>query len=164
MIDKAPLARGVLFTSSVLFDTITTMQKGLIVHTVIENEEGSVLILQRSKASDVLPEYWDIPGGTLEDGEDPAQGAVRETEEETRLNIKDPRLFFQWSNIDTGKDKQFITLVFHAKVNSVNVVLNPEEHDAYAWISPQDLGQYKVVEYLPSCLETYNELKTKPIN
>lgn len=47
------------------------MQKSLIVHTAIENEEGSILILQRSKENDVLPEYWDIPGGTLEDGENP---------------------------------------------------------------------------------------------
>lgn len=39
------------------------MQKGLIVHTVISNDKGEVLILQRSKQNDVLPEYWDIPGG-----------------------------------------------------------------------------------------------------
>lgn len=131
-------------------------------HTVIENEEGSILILQRSAANDVLPGYWDLPGGTLEDGEDPTQGAVRETEEETGLNIESPRLFFHWSNIDTEKDKQFVTLVFSVKVGSVGVVLNPEEHDAYAWITPQELGQYKVVEYLSSCLETYSELKTNP--
>ncbi len=140
------------------FDTIPVMQKGLIVHTVIENEEGLILILQRSKTNDVLPEYWDIPGGTLEDGEDPEQGAVRETKEETGLSITDPRLFFQWSNVDTGKNKQFITLVFRAKVNSVKVVLNPEEHDAHAWIKPQEISQYKVVEYLPTCLEAYNVL------
>lgn len=89
---------------------------------------------------------------------------MRETAEETGLNIESPRLFFQWSNVDTGKDKQFITLVFHAKVNGAKVVLNPEEHDAYAWINPQELSQYKVFEYLPSCLETYGELKTVPVD
>lgn len=36
------------------------------------------MILQRSKKNDVLPEYWDVPGGTLEDGEDPEVGAIRE--------------------------------------------------------------------------------------
>ncbi|MEI8327911.1 MAG: NUDIX domain-containing protein [Candidatus Taylorbacteria bacterium] len=45
------------------------MQKGLIVHTLVVNGKGEVLILQRAKQEDVLPEYWDIPGGTLEDGD-----------------------------------------------------------------------------------------------
>lgn len=69
------------------------MHKGLIVHTVIANDRGEVLILQRSQHDDVLPGYWDIPGGTLEDGEDPAQGAIREIQEETGLDISEVHLF-----------------------------------------------------------------------
>mgnify|MGYP001578741647 FL=1 len=53
------------------------MNKGLIVHTVIFNDKNEVLITRRASVNDVLPEYWDIPGGTLEDGEDPQIGAVR---------------------------------------------------------------------------------------
>jgi 8-oxo-dGTP pyrophosphatase MutT (NUDIX family) len=52
------------------------MQKGLIVHTLIRNDEGEVLIIQRSKNDRTLPEFWDIPGGTLENGEDSAAGAI----------------------------------------------------------------------------------------
>ncbi len=140
------------------------MQKGLIVHTIISNDQGEVLILQRSKKNDVLPEYWDVPGGTLEDGEDPAVGAIREIKEEAGLDISNVKLFFQKSNIDTSKNKQFVTLIFHAKTSNTNAVINPEEHDALAWIKPADVGTYKVVNYLPDCLRAYKELSTNPIN
>lgn len=127
------------------------------------NEERS-LSYRDLKKNDVLPECWDIPGGTLEDGEDPAVGAVRETKEESGLEISNIKLFFQKSNIDTSKNKQFITLVFRTKIIDTNVTLNSEEHDAYMWIQPSEIDRYKTVEYLPSCLLAYKELITKPIN
>ena len=134
------------------------MQKGLIVHTIISNDQGEILILQRSKKNDVLPEYWDVPGGTLGDGENPEVGAIREVKEESGIDITNLKLFFQKSNIDTSKNMQFVTLVFHAKTSKVEVILNPEEHGASVWIKPADIGIYKVVDYLPDCLRAYKEL------
>ena len=128
------------------------MDKGLIIHTVIYNESHKVLLIKRSKINDVLPEYWDIPGGTLEDGEDPALGAIRETKEEAGLDIRNLKLFFEYSNIDTVKDKQFVTLVFMAKYFGGEITLNPEEHEEYAWIDPVKIGSYKTVVYLSQCL------------
>jgi len=136
------------------------MQKGLIVHTIISNDNGEVLIMQRSKKNDVLPEYWDVPGGTLEDGEDPADGAIREIKEESGLDISGVRLFFQKSNVDVSKNKQFVTLIFYTKTSDTDVTINPEEHDAFVWIKPSDIGAYKVVNYLPDCLHAYIELNT----
>lgn len=140
------------------------MQKGLIVHALISNDRGEVLIIQRSKKNDYLPEYWDIPGGTLEDGEDPAIGAIRETKEEAGLDISGVQLFFQKSNVDIIKNKQFVTLVFYTKCSNTDVTLNPGEHDAFVWIKPSEISNYKTVDYLVDCLESYTELKTKPIN
>jgi len=105
------------------------MDKGLITHTVIYNDDHKVLIIKRSKTNDVLPEYWDIPGGTLEDGEDPAMGAIREAKEETNLDVQNPSLYFEKSNVDTGKNKQFVTLVFLAKYSGWEIVLRPDDHD-----------------------------------
>ena len=132
------------------------MEKGIIVHSVIFNTKHEVLIIKRSKINDVLPEYWDIPGGTLEDGEDPKEGAIRETKEEANLIIKNPRLFFEHSKVDAIKNKQFITLVFAANYSGEEVVLNPEEHEEYAWINPRDIGNYRIVEYLEDCLKEFN--------
>jgi 8-oxo-dGTP pyrophosphatase MutT (NUDIX family) len=130
------------------------MEKGLIVHTAIIDGSGRVLIVKRSKNNDVLPGYWDIPGGTLEDGEDPAAGAARETKEETGLDISNPLLFFQQSKIDKAKDKQFVTLVFSAKYAGGEIRLNPEEHDEYAWINTKEINRYDAVDYLPDCFRS----------
>jgi mutator protein MutT len=134
------------------------MQKGLIIHTLIINDTGEILILQRSKTDDVLPEYWDIPGGTLEDGEDPESGAIRETKEEAGIEITNPKLFFHRSNVDIEKNKQFVALIFWAKVSNPQIILNPEDHQNYAWIKPSDIGKYKTVEYLSDCIDTYLKL------
>ncbi len=131
------------------------MDKGLIVHTLIYNDDQKVLIVKRSKANDVLSEFWDIPGGTLEDGEDPATGATREAREETGLDIADLRLFFEHSNVDSTKNKQFVTLVFAARYPGGEVTLNPEEHEEYAWIDSAEIGKYKTVRYLEGCLNLF---------
>jgi hypothetical protein len=63
--------------------------------------------------------------------------------------------------VDTGKDKQFVTLVFWAHHADKKVVLSPREHQDHVWIKPADVKKYKVVHYLEDCLTTFNELKMK---
>jgi 8-oxo-dGTP diphosphatase len=53
-------------------------------------EEGRVLLVRRSV--EPFKEYWDIPGGFLEEGEHPEQGAVREIKEETGLIVEPTKI------------------------------------------------------------------------
>ncbi len=138
-----------------LSNIIKNMEKGIIVHSVIYNVQRKVLIIKRAKANDVLPGYWDIPGGTLEDGEDPVVGAIRETREETGLDISGLRLFFEHSTVDAVKGKQFVTLVFAAIYPGGEVTLDSEEHEEYAWIAPREIGKYKTVDYLEDALKAF---------
>src|SRR3989344_2633462 len=46
---------------------------------VIQNEEGKVLLLHRNEPG---KSQWELPGGKIEEGEEPWQAAVRETLEE----------------------------------------------------------------------------------
>ena len=122
---------------------------------MISDDKERILILHRSPIDDVFPGYWDIPGGTLENGEDPAVGAIREVREETGLSVSDMRLFFHTSHVDFEKDTQFITLIFASHSADSRVICNSKEHDAYEWISPLDIGRYKAVDYLGDCLLAY---------
>lgn len=116
------------------------------------NDQGRVLVIRRQAHDQVLAGYWDVPGGTLEDGEDPAVGVAREVQEETGLDIYEPRLFNFTSNVDTGKNKQFVRLIFRAKNTGGTVQLNPEEHDDFQWIDPVNPPALNYVDYLPACL------------
>ena len=58
----------------------------LIAHTLIKVGD-KYLVTKRSKEEFPYPEYWDIPGGMVEYGELPRDGAIRETFEEVGLKI-----------------------------------------------------------------------------
>jgi len=135
------------------------MDKGIIVHSAIINN-GKLLILKRI-ADTYLGNYWDLPGGTLEDGEDPATGATRETFEETGIKISELRLFHYYSNVDKKKNKQFVTLIFKAKAESdlSEILLNSREHSDFKWVDLKDVSKYQTVNYLPSCVELLEKEK-----
>ncbi len=125
------------------------MDKTLIVHVLIVNTDGKVLLIKRAETEDVLPGVWDIPGGTLEDGEDPKEGALRETKEETDLDVRNLSLFHFTSNVDQEKNKQFVRLIFTGECESSDVRLNPEDHDEYRWVFPNAVpDDMRLVEYL----------------
>ncbi len=131
------------------------MNISLIAHAFIYDQQGRALILRRSKENDVLPLIWDIPGGSCESGEDPQAAAIRETLEETSLNIKDLQLFSFTSNIDTEKNTQFLRLIFLAKHPGGYVRLNPAEHETFTWVDPANPDQSPLVDYLPKLLQDF---------
>lgn len=53
---------------------------------VIIKNNDEVLLCKRSP-KETLPNIWSIPGGGMEDGESPGQTAIRETYEETNIEI-----------------------------------------------------------------------------
>ncbi len=135
------------------------MDKGLITHAVIINNNREVLIIRRSPDEDVLPGIWDIPGGTLHNGEDPEDGAIRETLEETGLKIHGLSLFHYTSNVDEEKGKQFIRLLFLAKYDDGEVQLDPKDHDEYRWIPVDQPTDYpEMVDYLSDTLKVARSL------
>ncbi|MDA3840784.1 MAG: NUDIX hydrolase [Patescibacteria group bacterium] len=134
------------------------MDKGLITHLVILNEKKEMLILRRSLEEDVLPGYWDVPGGTLKDGEDPREGALRETREEAGINIDDLSLFYHTSNVDVGKNKQFVRMIFIGSYSNNDVILNPEEHIDYEWVDINNIDKEKeLVDYLYDIINILKE-------
>ena len=54
---------------------------------VILNDQDEVLILLRTKEARWAPLRWGYPGGKVEPGETPQAAAVRETKEETELEV-----------------------------------------------------------------------------
>ncbi len=132
------------------------MHKGIIVHVAFINN-NKLLILKRAKGV-FLEGRWDLPGGTLEDGEIPENGVVREALEESGLKLKNPKLFYCYSNIDRKKKKQFFTLIFLAKTDKKNIKVNPKEHSEYAWVNLNQLRSYKTAAYLKLCVK---ELKLR---
>lgn len=113
--------------------TITT------VGTLIEHE-GKVLVLLRSEKEETYPGTWGLAAGRLEEGEDPLKTAVREIAEETGYEAAGTDLE------DLGESEWELpayTVRFHAyrlRLRApIEVRLDPEEHEAYDWKTPEEI-------------------------
>lgn len=62
-------------------------------HAGIVLKEGSILLMHRIYKG---IEYWVIPGGHIQQGEDPKLVALREIEEETTIKAANPVLVFEF--------------------------------------------------------------------
>ena len=59
----------------------------LAARVLLIDEAGRILLFHGIDPADPTDEYWVTPGGGLEPGESPVQGAVRELFEETGLRV-----------------------------------------------------------------------------
>ncbi|CAI7619993.1 unnamed protein product [Penicillium glandicola] len=88
---------------------------------------------------------WGLPGGHLEFGESFETCAVRETLEETGLNIQDVRYLTTTNSIMKAENKHYIT-IFMGSVCEGSVdpqVLEPEKCDGWEWVSWDELRAYR---------------------
>lgn len=107
-------------------------------HGLIRNREGKILVTRRSKINDWQPLTWDVPGGTVEFGEEPQAALHREILEETNLTVKVEKPIYVFAYLSSPERHQF-QIVYDCEYISGNVRLNPEEHDEFKWIDKSDL-------------------------
>jgi ADP-ribose pyrophosphatase YjhB (NUDIX family) len=84
--------------------------------TAVVEHEGGVVLLRRALPPDAG--IWHLPIGHLEFGEFPADGAVREAEEETGLKLADP-VFLDFEHSPSYGDVKMWYLVFCYRLRSI---------------------------------------------
>ena len=99
---------------------------------------GHILLVRR--AIEPYRGYWDIPGGFLEEGEQPQAGAVRELWEETGLEVRLGDLFGFYTDRYVYQGEQGVTL----NIYFLAEVIGGEERagdDAaeLGWFGPDEL-------------------------
>lgn len=119
--------------------------------TIVARADGKLLVLRRSQKCE-RPGGWDFPGGGSDFGENPEQTAVRETREETSLEITDIKLLTLHSYMQ--EDDHIVLLGFCSKWRAGEVALS-WEHDQYEWISIDDALAREWPEFHRKLLEKF---------
>ena len=99
----------------------------------ILDDNSSMLLLMRSGKSRWMPKKWGLPGGKIETGETAEEAVIRETKEETSLDIQNLTYLKDLSNKAVD--------LFYASSYDGNVQID-FEHDDYEWVSRADVEQY----------------------
>tara|TARA_Y100000034_G_scaffold133105_1_gene197727 strand:+ start:1176 stop:1544 length:369 start_codon:yes stop_codon:yes gene_type:complete len=112
--------------------------------TIIFDEKDKVLLLKRMHPQKDFSDYWGFPGGTVNPNETNEQAAVRETKEETNLDI--------WNLKFLRSERDFIQA--YTTRNFKGDIQLSFEHVGYVWESIENLSNYKLI---PGSVELIKE-------
>jgi ADP-ribose pyrophosphatase YjhB (NUDIX family) len=105
------------------------------------DENGRILLIQRADNG-----HWAMPGGALEVGETPAQGALREAYEETGIRCELTGMAGVWDSRLCGTVSrhhlyQFVFLARPLNKNTPESPIHPQETLGMAWFTAADLPE-----------------------
>lgn len=119
---------------------------------IINDNSIEYLLLKRNTFSHFYPGMWQIITGKIENGETAFNAAIRELNEETKLEIKTlyhiPYIgsFYDWRN-----DKIENIPCFAAEINSKEVILS-NEHSQFEFVKYDELKKYlELPSHLIAC-------------
>ena len=119
--------------------------KAFIVHN------GKVLLIRESNKYEdgtQAGKFGEV-GGRLKPGERFDESLLRETKEETGLDVTIGKPFYvgDWWPKVHGEQWQIVGIFFECHATSPEVILSAD-HDAYEWINPKEYQKYEIMEDL----------------
>jgi 8-oxo-dGTP diphosphatase len=108
------------------------------VKALFQRENGEVMIAKSAR-----DEYWELPGGKVEFGEQPEETLRREAEEE--LEIKDfeilrPLNLFSFEAKDSDGHWSFVVAVYLCRLYNEDLKLS-DEHEETRWVKPENIRE-----------------------
>lgn len=120
---------------------------------VLTNDQKEILIVKPN-----YRDYWNLPGGVVEENESPLDGALREVSEETDLNLDKLEvslLGVQYIPAHGPVFKEFLAFLFDggtlSKEQCSRIKIQEDELDDYKFIKESELKDYLNIQ-------TYNRI------
>jgi len=111
---------------------------------------SKVLLLKRGPTDDWMPGRWCLPGGGIDPGEGPFEGALRELYEEAglRLNLHDIL------PVDVIQMDTTTVYVFEAQAPGSSVRLLDGEHSEFRWVAPDAIHSFRTIPLVKPLLRS----------
>ncbi|MEM5834636.1 MAG: NUDIX domain-containing protein [Candidatus Aenigmatarchaeota archaeon] len=109
-------------------------------------KEDSFLVIKRATKDEFAKEAsWTLPGGRVENYEDPNQAVLREIKEETGIEVEIVKPIGIWS----GRKNNVWRIIIHylCKYRKGRVKLS-KEHSEFSWIKFKELKKAELEEWV----------------
>lgn len=127
----------------------TALRRGKIVVLVssfIQDKEGKVLFLKRSKNNQSNIGRWQLPEGKMEFGEKPTQTLSRELREETGCKLAEAKLFTVQTTQTIVKGTRYHVVRVIFKTGIRGKIKLSKDHCAYEWLAIEEaLAKLKLI-------------------
>ncbi len=105
----------IIFIYLYLGDNIKYKIPSLTVDIFIFNEKNQFILIKRK--NDPFKDHWAIPGGFVDYGETTEHAAIRESKEETSIDVELIKQFHVYSNPDRDPRRHTVSVVYLARGN-----------------------------------------------
>ena len=108
------MSKYVIKSSIILYFYLIMKQIAAI---ILENDKGEILLYLRDNKPDIpFPNYWDLIGGHVEEGETPEEALLREVKEELDIDLTDYTFYKKYECL-TGDAYENIKYIYSGKIN-----------------------------------------------
>ena len=104
---------------------------------IIKNPDNKILIIK-----DKYSDYWDLPGGHVQDGETIADGLCREVQDESGIDLDDITEYTT-RELTLGKETKPVIFFISVLEDTPEVNLS-EEHTDHEWIDPEEIENFNL--------------------
>jgi len=126
---------------------------GVAPKVLVKGPSGLFLFLQRSSKSKHFASQWEVPGGKPDEGEEIGECLIRETKEETGLDL----MITGVAGAGEGSIPNLnLVYVFMSGTVTTQGVILSDEHDDFKWLSLEDALQLDLLPTLRIFIETFS--------
>jgi 8-oxo-dGTP diphosphatase len=126
-----------------------------IAQVLLFDPSGRLIIYLRDDKPEIpYPNHWDLIGGHVEAGETPEQALVRETKEEIGFDLRQWSFFRRYDCL-TGDAYPNTKFIYHATIDRRADQLALFEGQRLTAITPQETGDFRFANILPTILADF---------
>ena len=124
------------------------------VATVYIEYKDQILLLHRQN-NESQGNKWGIPGGKVEKNETPLQAVIRETKEETGIDISNQAIeTLKTVYVEYNESNHFVYHAFRTQLQGDPgaVRINFDEHKGFTWVKPDDALKMDLLQDEDACI------------
>jgi ADP-ribose pyrophosphatase YjhB (NUDIX family) len=120
---------------------------------IFDSDERLLLVRQRESG------VWSTPGGAIEPDEDPVDAVIRETREETGLEVRPRRLLAAYGGPEfvvryaNGDESQYVIIAYHCEVVGGAPEADGDEIDLVRYVPLQEALGLELTPWLRAVAE-----------